>query len=246
MYRMACVNVSELLLQLLLRENPEWHSHPVAVVDRDKPQGRLLWVNRHARRHHILPGMTYAAALSLCDGLHARDVPPPDIERAVEVLARHLRRSPPSVECECSFSGVAGGAEPGVFWLNASGLDRLYESLTRWADSIRATIARFERFECAVVVGFTKFGTYAVSRMAVSPGKTTGNSSHRFVQVFEEPQAEEQAARAVPLEYLSLAASTRDTLIRLGVHTLGDFADLPPDGMTRRFGKSRDQIAIPP
>ena len=110
MYRMACVNVSELLLQLLLRENPEWHSHPVAVVDRDKPQGRLLWVNRHARRHHILPGMTYAAALSLCDGLHARDVPPPDIERAVEVLARHLRRSTPSVECECSFSGVAGGA----------------------------------------------------------------------------------------------------------------------------------------
>jgi protein ImuB len=239
---MACVNVAELPLQILLRENPEWHTHPVAVLDRDKPQGRILWVNRHARKYRILPGMTYAAALSLCDSLYARDVPAPDIERAVEILARHLRRSTPAVESESFGSESSGGSgEPGVFWLNASGLDRLYKSLTQWAESIRATIARLEQFECAIVVGFTKFSTYAVSRKTVAPGRA-GNNRPPAVHVFESPQAEEHAARRVPLEYLSLPPSTRDTLARLDVHTLGDFADLPPDGMKRRFGKKTARL----
>jgi hypothetical protein len=48
--RLACIDVPALPLQLLLKKRGDWTSHPAAVVDRDAPQGKLLWVTeRHGR-----------------------------------------------------------------------------------------------------------------------------------------------------------------------------------------------------
>ena len=87
MDRMACVELPAFPLQLLLQRHPDWAGRPVAVVDRDKPQGVILWVNEHARACRIRTGMRYGAGLSLARTLHAGEVPPAEIERA-------LRRSP--------------------------------------------------------------------------------------------------------------------------------------------------------
>src|SRR5690606_40496743 len=84
--RIACVDLPALPLQLLLRHHPTWRSGPVVVVDTDRPQGIVAWANVHARRHRILPGMTFAAAQSLAAHLQAAVVPPQDIARCVEEL----------------------------------------------------------------------------------------------------------------------------------------------------------------
>ena len=86
--RMACVDLPEFPLQLLLKRHPDWREHPVAVVDADLPQGKLLWVNEQARAARILPGMRYAAALSLAGGLRASVVPQEEIDREVRALGR--------------------------------------------------------------------------------------------------------------------------------------------------------------
>ena len=65
MVRLACVDLPAFPLQLLLRRHPEWASYPAAVVAEDKPQGLILWVNERARQQGVLPGLRYAAALSL-------------------------------------------------------------------------------------------------------------------------------------------------------------------------------------
>ena len=80
MDRMACVDLPAFPLQLLLRREPGWRDHPVAVVDSDKPQGIVLWVNERARARRILPGIRYAAGLSLAGDLHAAEVSPAEIE----------------------------------------------------------------------------------------------------------------------------------------------------------------------
>ena len=112
--RMACVDLPALPLQLLLRKYPDWRTRPAAVVDSDKPQGRLLWVNDKARSSRILPGMRYAAALSLNGDLRAAVVPANEIERAVGAIGKRMERFTPGVEPATD--------EPGVFWLDASGL----------------------------------------------------------------------------------------------------------------------------
>ena len=115
MRQMACVDVPALPLQLLLRQHPDWAEQPVAVVDTDRPQGRVLWVNSRARRSRVLPGMRYAAALSLAAGLHAGEVGRGTIDRAIAFVAERLREFSPGVEPVQD--------DPGAFWLDASGLD---------------------------------------------------------------------------------------------------------------------------
>ncbi|MCK5008730.1 MAG: hypothetical protein KAR73_15155, partial [Spirochaetales bacterium] len=60
---LACVNVADLPLQLLLKKHPQWRDLPAAVVSKDSPYGRILTVNVQAKEYGILPGLRYAAGL---------------------------------------------------------------------------------------------------------------------------------------------------------------------------------------
>ncbi len=125
MVPLACVELPAFPLQLLLRHRPEWAHYPAAVVAEDKPQGLILWVNERARQHGVLPGLRYAAALSLAAELRASEVSPNEIRKAVKELTERLMRYTPEVE--------PAAEEPGVFWLNGMGLKFLYPSSNQWA-----------------------------------------------------------------------------------------------------------------
>src|SRR5262245_16722403 len=159
--RLACVDLPVFPLQLLLRRHPDWVNHPVTVVAEDKPQGLVLWVNEKAREQGVLPGMRYAAAFSLAATLRAGEVSPAEIEKAVTDLTRRLLRFTPEVE--------PSRQEPGVFWLNGSGLQRLYASPKKWATAIDQDLGA-QGFSLNLVVGFTRFGSYAVAK--AKPGIT--------------------------------------------------------------------------
>src|SRR4029078_9898346 len=90
--RLSCVDLLSFPLQLLLRRHPEWRAYPAAVVDQDKPQGLLLWVNEKARRQGRLPGLRYAAAFCLAATLRAGQVLPAEIDKARGELVKTLMR----------------------------------------------------------------------------------------------------------------------------------------------------------
>jgi protein ImuB len=213
--RWACVDVPELPLQLLLRAHPEWGDAPACVVAEDRPQGRVLWVNEAARRGMVLPGMRYAAALALCAGLRAGVVGPEEVGRGVAQLAARLRDFSPLVE-PCA-------DEPGIFWLEASGLSRLFPSASTWARQLREAIGALG-FLGRVAVGFTRYGAYAVARSGVD------------LAIFRDPESESRAARAVPLARLAIDPALRDELDQLGVRTLGEFLELPASELLERYG----------
>lgn len=218
MARLACVDLPAFPLQLLARAHPEWAGRPAVVVAEDAPQAPCVWVNAQARRAGILPGTRYAAALAIDPGLRAGVVRDAQVAAGVAEVVRRLRRFTPEIEpCD---------DEPGVFWANAGGLDRLHPSLERWAGLVRRGLAR-AGFETAVAVGFTRFGTYALAR-AVAGGAG--------VQVWRSAAAEWAAARRVPLGRLAIEPEARDTLGKLGVRTVGGLVHLPAEGLRRRFG----------
>ncbi len=216
MDRLACVDVPALPLQLLLREHPDWRAGAVAVVAEDRPQAEVLYVNEAARRTKVLPGQRFAIALGLARELRAGAVSGTQVERSVAEIADLLRDHSPHVE--------PAQESPGVFWLDASGLGRLQPSLTAWANGILDAL-RKTGLEAAVVVGFTRFGTYAVSRCGCGR------------QVFSTPAEEAAAVRRVPLARLELDPDVRERLAALGVRTVGEFLDLPAGGIRRRFGE---------
>src|SRR5262245_32499566 len=171
---LACLILPEFPLQLLLRGQAVWREHPVAVVDRDAAQGVILWSNEKARAHRILPGMRYAAALSLVPELRAGEVPAGDIGSAIEALVAALRFYTPDVE--------PSRDEPGVFWLGASGLSLLYPSLMRWTELVRDDVTRSD-FDATLVAGYTHVGTYASA-------KHMSASAQKRVRVMVSPDEE--------------------------------------------------------
>ncbi|PIE18906.1 MAG: DNA repair nucleotidyltransferase [Proteobacteria bacterium] len=217
MDRMACVDVFELPLQILLDRAPQWRGLPVVVVDEDRPQGVVLWSNAAARALEVRPGMRYASALSLSRELRASVVPLAAVGAVVAKLARALRRFTPNVEPSVD--------EPGVFWLDASGLGRLFPTLDAWAAEVIAGLGA-EGFEATAAVGFTRFGSYAAAK---------GLGRQERV-VFERPEDEREAAGRVPLHRLALPARARERLDRLGVRTVAELVALPPSGVRKRYG----------
>ena len=221
MVRLACVDLPAFPLQLLLRHHPEWAPHPAAVVTEDKPQGLILWVNERARQVGVLPGLRYAAGLSLATDLRAGSVVSTEIHKAVGVLTHRLMRFTPEVE--------PAAGEPGVFWLNGMGLKLLYPSFEKWAHALHADIAA-QKFHVSVVAGFTRFGTYAVAKVK------------KGITVFNHPAEERQAAQKVPLHRLDLDPDFRDTLFKLGIKTVGALLSLPPVGLRERFGPKAHRL----
>jgi protein ImuB len=218
---LACLILPEFPLQLLLRRHTAWREHPVAVVDRDAAQGMILWSNESARAHRILPGMRYAAALSLLPSLRAGEVPANDVGSAIAALVDALRFYTPDIE--------PSRDEPGVFWLGASGLSLLYPSLARWASLVREDIIR-AGYGATLVVGYTRIGTYASAKnLSASPNPRP--------YVMETLEDERSRAACVSLSRLPLEPDVRDTLERLGITTLGGFLELPANGVRTRFGR---------
>jgi len=213
--RLACVDLPALPLQLLVLRHPEWRGLPVAVTAEDSPQAELLWVNEAARTAGILPGVRYAAALSLDCNLRAGTIDQRTISAATDRLQRHLLRYSPQVE--------PARHEPGVFWLNADGLERLYGSPLDWAKRLQRSLQQVG-LAASVVVGFTRFGSYCLAR------------TRRGVSLLCSRESEAAASNQVPLARLVLVPRLRDDLERLGIHTVGQLLALPAAGLTGRFG----------
>jgi protein ImuB len=221
--RMACVNLPALPLQILLRIHPDWRGQPAAVVDRDKPQGVIQWVNERARASRILPGMRYAAGLALAHELRAGVVTDAMIADEVTRMTRRLARYSPQIE--------PSDRESGIFWVNASGLNRLYPSLGKWADCIQSDLWQ-AGFRSVVAVGFSKYGTYAAS-------VSRGNGKNI---VFESQEQEQVNLKSVPIDRLGIERKLRDALLKLGVRTSGGFLDLPAESVRKRFGAAAHDL----
>src|SRR5690349_7584590 len=102
----ACVDLPDLAMQLLLRDHPAWQRSPVAVVDGTRPQSPILVVNAIARRAGVLPGMRYGSARNLVADLRAAAVPADRLEALVDVLATALQTFSPRVEPSFRSPGV--------------------------------------------------------------------------------------------------------------------------------------------
>jgi protein ImuB len=213
--RLACVDLPAFPLQLLFKRHPDWAAGPAAVVAQDKPQGVVLWVNERARQAGVLPGLRYAAALSLAAGLRAGEVAPREISQSVAELTRRFMLFSPEVE--------PAAGEPGVFWLNGAGLQRLYRSPRQWAQAIQQDVGS-QSFAAAIVVGFTRFGAYAVAK------------AQNGMVIFRDVDEERGAAEKIPLGRLSIEPRFRDALFKLGIETVGALLTLPPAGLRERYG----------
>jgi protein ImuB len=162
----------------------------------------------------VLPGLRYAAGVSLAPDLRADTVSSTDITNEITLLAKELARFTPEVEPSTE--------EPGVFWLSGAGLNLLYPSIREWACAVYEAV-KAQGFRARVAVGFTRFGTYAAAKQ-------------EGMAIFENISQERSAARKTSLDRLEFDPELCDALFKLGIKTVGAFLLLPPGGLYERFG----------
>ena len=217
MSRLACVDLPGFAIQVLLATHPDWRGRPVALVEADRPNAVILAVNEQARRSAVLPGQRYATALALCRDLCATTLPAATIARHVTALTARLRRFSPDVEPSTDLTGV--------FWLNAEGLQNVFASLDTWAAAIRTDLSR-ARLDGRVAVGFSRFGSYAATKLGPD------------CRVFASADDERAAARSVPLARLDIDPEVREFLTTLGITTVDSFLALPLAATRARLGEA--------
>jgi protein ImuB len=216
MDRLGCVDLFELPLQLLLRRQPGWLEHPVAVVDREDPRGRLLHLDRRARRQGLRCGTSYGSALSLVPELRAGRVTPSQLEETSAEVFDLLGDHSPHVERDED--------RPGVFWLDAAGFDRARGSFERWGEEIEASLRAIDLWS-TIVVGFGRFGPYAAAR------RRRGG-----VHVFASPGAQRRAVLRTPLVRLGISRRDIEALAEIGVRTIGELMRFEVVALRERFG----------
>ncbi|MCP4675760.1 MAG: DNA polymerase Y family protein [Deltaproteobacteria bacterium] len=221
MDRLACVNLPAFALQLARKHRPDWAGFPAAVVSSESQSSEILEVCEQARRLGVMPGLRYAAALALAPGLRACAVTPGEIEEGVHTTTTLLRGLTPDVE--------PSKDEPGTFWLNAAGFHCLYPSIHKWAESIREALKK-QGFASTVAVGFTCFGTYALSRQG------------QGVIIMDTTEREAALTHLVPLTRMELPHSVRMGLAKLGKRTVGDLLGLPAGHLLERFGPKAHRL----
>ena len=212
----GCINVDRLPLQILLKENPGWGRTPVAVTKEEKPQSPILALNRKARERGLAAGMSYASALSLVPSLRARAVPPDLVAKAKDRIVVLLSSFTPDIE-PCSFDND-------VLWVSVEGLRSLFASVSLWIENVRGALSA-EGFQASVVVGFTRFGTYAIARSR--PG----------ARVFASRKEEYALMSRSSIDILPLPQRTKSTLRKLEIRTVQQFVSLPAGETLQRFGK---------
>lgn len=215
MDRLACIHLPAFPLQVLRLREPDAAGLPMVVVDRDHPGGNVLFVNQRAWASRIRPGMRFASALSLCGDLRAGVVSPTESDEALERVIDVMRAFTPGVE--------PSPRHPGVLWLDASGLHRIYESPAAWLHELLAAVDALG-FVAHGVLGFSRFRTWALSLGRAVP------------RIFEHVADERRATAQVAIERLALPPRVIDTLEQLGVRTIGDLVALPSDGLRERIG----------
>ena len=185
---------------------------PIAVMHK----GAVLACSAAARAEGVRRGQRRRDAQARCPKLLIVDGDPVRDQRVFAPLVSRLEQLAPGVQV----------LAPGVCALRARGPARYYGGEAAAATALSGALIEEGLADVRAGVADGPFTAEQAARMATHPGAPV-----RIVA------AGEAASFLAPLPITQLEdESVVDLLARLGVHTLGQFAALPPDRLVERFG----------
>lgn len=213
MRRVSCILLPTLPLQILLRRKSHWNGAPVAIVDDEGPNGRITHLNALSKKSlHI--GMRQTVARDLLPNLRTAVVAHEEVLEVSQGLVTSLQTFSPRVEAI---------AHAGAFHVDPEGLRRLYGGYHNWAESIHRYL-RARHWRNSVTVGFHRHRVLAVAM------------TQSGVTVLQSADEERNRSNQTPLREFDLPGELHESLVALGIETLGDFLAVPAGELHSRFG----------
>lgn len=211
--RIACVIIPDFPLLVELMENVIPYDTPAVLTENKK--AKVSFLTSRAIVEGVNLDMTIAQAQAIC----------PDLVVLIRDLKKEEKGIKTIVKKLYSISPVVEKNDPGVFYLDLSGLKRLYKSEGKIASKIIKKINGLN-FPVKVGIARNKFTSYAGARVCpLSDYKIVDEGKERKFLV------------PYPVHLLPVDQDLLETLFILGVRSIGEFANLPGEDVLKRYGK---------
>jgi protein ImuB len=217
----VCVLLKRLpLIAALGGARRELIGQPVALAPEPGREQRVGEVTPAAEAFGIVPGMRVGEALSRCPDLRLLPADPEATRSYWNAILDRLESLGAAVESD----------DPGVAYFEARGIERLHGG---HVEGVLAAVRRALPASIRLGVAPSRFAAYAVAMHARRRSLKTGSGS-----IFKEGAVRAFLA-PLPVGLLRTRPGLEELpemLERLGIHTLGEVAALPPSAMSERFG----------
>lgn len=214
----------------VVRRQPALAQQPFAVVRHDRGRRIAVAVNALAASVNVRAGQSLADARSLCPSLLAVEADPAADSRLLYHLARWCTRYTPWVTPDIPQRGSADDHPfalfEGALVLDISGCAHLAGG----EDALLADIA----------ARFRAFGFATRTAIADTPGAAWAWARHGDAARPVIPAKQQKSwLSPLPATALRLRDSDAETLLRLGIATVGDLIALPRAAVANRFQNSQ-------
>jgi protein ImuB len=212
--RIACVSIPNFPLMIHLRERPELYEQAVVMAETSGNRSSVLYTNFRATEEGVYSGMTVVQAKNVCPEIYVLARDEKEEQRRFDELLRRLQKFSPFIE----------EAQPGIAYLDASGLKRTYP---------------LEKDLAEELIFFVRKDGYPV-KVGIAGNKFTSLVGASISDVYSctiVPEGEERNfLEPQPIQLLPIDQDRYERLYRLGIRTLGQFAILPDHEVAERFG----------
>ena len=238
--RIACLHLPSFPIQIHVRMAPHLAGKAFAVIgDTLTESGRrnphaVIACSRAAHAEGVRPRMTSAQARAIAPDTTFITADVSLYRHALVALAESLLGHSVTVDIGAQYGSDDGLQTHCSIYLRLPPRRRAQ----KYGEDLLADVAR-AGYRARVGIADDRFTAWAAA-VTSRPSSLDSDSSSPFAQVCKVVARGGSAAYLAPLsiDLLPLSAEVRQMLSTLGVHTLGEFAELPPPTVGRRWTAS--------
>jgi protein ImuB len=212
--RIACALIPDFPLVVQLREHPELFEKPVVLVESESNRAKVLSINIQAVDEGVTLGMTLVQAKNVYPQLFVLVRDEKKEKYKFDELLRKFQNFSPFIE----------EVKPGIAYLDASGLTRIYPQEKDFAEKLMSFI-RNQNYPVKIGMAGKKFTSLI------------GAAVSEIYSYTVVPEGEERKfLESKPIQLLPIDQELYEKFYQLGIKTIGQFALLPSQDVTERFG----------
>lgn len=220
MSRIACLRIPKFQIAVHQKREPELKKKSfVLLADQQKPsdkvnlsRARVFMCSDSASKKYVVAGMKWTEARATCANLTWRQYDVKSYREAQKSIVNELVVCSPRVSAR----------EPGIFILDADGLQRLGGEGKLCRDLLKL-VSKFGYTNGQIGVADSAFAAMVASR-----------SKNRWHIV--PPGKDLDFLKPLSISHLSLDVDLQDVFIDLGIKSMGHLAQIPADNVSERFG----------
>ncbi|MBS2000818.1 MAG: DNA polymerase Y family protein [Candidatus Obscuribacterales bacterium] len=221
MSRIACLRIPKFQIAVHQKREPELKRKAFVLLGDAQKQtdqinlsrARVFMCSDSASKKFVVAGMKWPEARATCANLSWRQCDVKSYREAQKQIVNELVICSPRVSAK----------EPGIFILDAAGMQRLGGEGKLCRDLLRL-VSKLGYTNANVGVADSAFGAMVASR-----------SKNRWYIV--PPGRDSEFLNRLPISHLALDSDLQDVFVDLGIKSMGHLAEIPVDNLAERFGR---------